>query len=187
MRRTSVALALLGLLAVVLPSAAMAQSDNTGTFQWLFGADLDPLLEDFGEGPFGPAVAQDKDGAWIEISGSGTFSIGGGPKDVTGGGDFAIFDADGTEVASGAWTATSLRGYRDWGFTEGVPEALRGGKLTMTIELDGVGTGKLTVHCLLGNPPPSKVEGVEVDVGSMHFHDTVPPPTAGATVFIRAE
>lgn len=174
-----------GILGVTAPASA-GESDNTGDFEWLFGEDLDPLIEPFGVGPFGDCVTVAKDGSRIESSGSGTFSIGNGPKSVDGGGTYTVFDPDDTSVASGDWTATHLRGYVDYGGSEDLPEGWRGGKLTISVELDELGTGKVTIHCLIGDPPPTKEEGVQVDVGSMHFHDSVEPPGGGATLVIRS-
>ncbi len=164
-------------------------SENTGTFEFLFGEDLDLLLAEMGPGPwpFGPAESFAADGSRILISGSGTFSIGNGPKAVTGGGTFQLLDASGEEIASGTWTITHLRGYVDYGGVEGFPQ-FRGGKLTLTIELDGLGKGRLVIYCLDGSPPPSKMEGVLVDVGSMHFAAVEVPLTAdefSPTIFIR--
>jgi hypothetical protein len=174
-----------GLLSVPAPAVA-GNSDNTGTFEWLFGEDLDPLLDEVeGIGPFGDSVTLAKDGSRIEISGSGTFTIGEGSKSIDGGGTYTVFGPDDAVVASGDWAATHLRGYIDYGEVDELPEEWRGGKLTSSVELAGLGTGKLTVHCLIGNPPPSKEEGVQVDVGAMHFHDSVEPPEGGPTLFIH--
>lgn len=146
------------------PQFTHSASENTGTFDWFFGTEF----------PFfatGPSVSHAKDGSRIEISGTGSFSIGEGPKSVSGGGTFEIFDSSDNLVASGNWTMEHLRGFVDYGGFPPPNDDLRGGTLTAEIDLDGLGKGSLWIFCLVGDPPPSKEEGVHVKVGRWHFDD----------------
>ena len=148
-------------------------SENTGTFDWFFG-------QDFPFGAEGPSVSLAQDGSRIEISGTGSFSIGEGQKSISGGGTFQIFDGSNKLVASGNWTMQHLRGYVDYGGAGN----FRGGTLDAEIALDGLGKGSLWIFCLISTPPPpSKEEGVRVRVGPWHFDDIAP---GGPTLFIRS-
>lgn len=157
------------------PQFSHSASENTGTFDWFFGID-------FPFGVFGPSVSLAQDGSRIEISGSGSFSIGEGPKGVSGGGTFQIFDGGNNLVASGNWTMTHLRGFVDYGGFSPPDDDLRGGTLEAEINLAGLGKGSLWIICLVGEPPPSKAEGVLVKVGGWHFDEIVPSPN----IFIRS-
>ena len=148
---------------VAQPLFSHSASEQTGTFLWFFGEDIFLFTA-------GPAVSFAKDGSRIEISGIGPFSIGEGPKSVSGGGTFEIFDSSNTSVASGDWTMEHLRGWVDYG---GLPNNLRGGTLRAEIDLDGLGKGSLRITCLIGTPPPASLEledgGVQVKIGRRHF------------------
>lgn len=148
------------------PQFSHSASENTGTFDWFL---------------FGSSVSLARDGSRIEIGGSGSFSIGEGPKDISGGGAFQIFDGGNNLVASGNWTTTHLRGFVDYGGFPPPDDDLRGGTLEAEINLDGLGKGSLWIVCLVGEPPPSKSEGVLVKVGRWHFDEIVPSPN----IFIR--
>lgn len=159
------------------PLFSHSASENTGTFDWFFGSEF-PLFA------AGPAVSRaKKDGSRIEISGTGSFSIGEGKKSVSGGGTFEIFDSSDNLVASGNWTMERLRGFVDYGGFPPPNDDLRGGTLEAEIQLDGLGKGSLWIVCLIGNPPPSKVEGEIVKVGPWHFDGI--DPAGGPNLFIR--
>lgn len=160
----------------IQPQFSHSASENTGTLDWFFGTDF-PL------GVSGPMVSLARDGSRIEISGSGSFSIGEGPKSVSGGGTFQIFDSGNDLVASGSWTMTHLRGFVDYGGFPPPDDDLRGGTLEAEINLAGLGKGSLWIICLVGEPPPSKAEGVLVKVGPRHFDDIVP---GALDIFIRS-
>jgi hypothetical protein len=157
------------------PQFSHSASENTGTFDWFFGTAF----------PFfaaGPSVSRARDGSRIEISGSGSFSIGEGPKSISGGGTFQIFDSENNLVASGSWTATHLRGFVDYGGFPPPNDDLRGGTLEVEINLAGPGQGSLWIICVVGEPPPSKSEGVLVKVGRWHFDEIAP---GNVNIFIR--
>ena len=159
-----------GLLGTVHEAAAA--SDNTGTFTWIIG-NVGPVPVE------GPDISMAADGSTLTITGFGQFTIGRGRKSISGGGDYTLKDAGGQVVDSGQWRMTRLGGYVDYG---GDPAALelRGGTLTAQVRLNGLGAGRIWIYCLLGSPPPTKHEGIRVDIGSRHFM-----PHHGETLFIR--
>ena len=158
------------------PQFSHSASENTGTFNWFFGQDF-PLFA------AGPSVSLAQDGSRIEISGTGSFSIGEGQKSISGGGTFQIFDGSNNLVASGNWTMEHLRGYVDYGGAGFNPD-FRGGTLEAEIALDGLGKGSLWIFCLISTPPPpSKDEGVHVRIGPWHFDDSA---AGGPTLFARS-
>ena len=161
------------------------EDELVGTFDWLFGEDLDLLF--FGGIVFGPVAAVDEDGNRIEMSGSGTFTL--GSESVTGGGTYKIFDAIGNVIAEGEWEMTEFEDYEDFG---GFPDPLgilRGGVLEAEIELDGLSEGEIVINCnILAPPDHPLIEGVTVETEDMDFDEALPPDFAplggGITLFI---
>jgi hypothetical protein len=132
----------------------------------------------------GVAVAQANDGSYIVYKGSGTF--GPGITDpVTGGGDWATFDAGNRPTGSGKYNVTAFAGF-DWTAgkgnptfvdTIGKPEDFSGGVANLRItynNADGsqAGSGLLIVSC---HPPAggadSVVEGVVGSKGGTLFYN----------------
>jgi len=118
----------------------------------------------------GPNVASAKGGERLEIAGVGKFT----PKGhwIDGGGDYRVVDAAGTVVASGRWRPTRLAGYRDLGAEpEGSPyESLRSGIIVAPIDLQGLGTGRLTFLCGAHARDGSELEGVNVTTARWTFN-----------------
>ena len=150
------------------------EDELVGTFDWLLGDDLDLLL--FGVIFFGPAAAVDEDGNRIEISGSGTFTLGDDDDDeesVTGGGTYRIFDASGNLIAEGEWEMTEFEDFEDFGgfFVPGLG-FFRGGVLEAEIELDGLGEGEIVINCNVNAPPGHPlIEGMTVEIEDLDLDD----------------
>ncbi len=164
---------LLASLLVATPGVVGAASTNTGTFQYLVGEALG--------GEFGPAIASTSDGTSLEMSGNGSFSIGNGPKQVSGGGTYVVRDVDGMEIASGSWTLTQLGGFVNWGCVVVDGENFCTGQLRAEVSLDGFGAGRIWITCLGPEAPPSAEGGVRVNVGPVHFDEIAP---GSGTVFV---
>ena len=133
-----------------------------------------------------PDVATASNGDTIEIAGEGTLSV--HPKSATGSGTFTHNFAAGGSV-SGDWVATGeLLSFKSYGSTGGLPASWEAGRAQIRVQLlvggEPVGTGILTVGCLLGGPkePGGAFEGVRLSVkGGPNFNK----PDEGATLFIR--
>jgi hypothetical protein len=169
-----VGLVLGGLLAAT--AGAGAASKNTGSFQWVAG--MEPVE--------GPNVSVAADGSTLTLEGEGEFTVGDGPPSISGGGEYTLTDPAGNVVASGAWAMTHFEGFVSYGtFPELEPvdpgDPL-GGTLRAQIELEGLGTGHIWLYCTIGTPPPpTKPEGVRVDIGRWHFEPA--GEEAGQTIF----
>ena len=128
----------------------------------------------------GPNVSASKDGATIEIAGSGTFTPAGS---IDGAGMFRIVDPSGRVLAEGAWRPIGRAMYTDVGTEpEGSPvERLRAGVIVGRIALDGVGAGRLTFLCGVHGEGGEELEGVKVAAGRWRFHHI----EAGSTTIER--
>lgn len=126
-------------------------------------------------------------GDTIIVSGSGTLSI--HRKFVDGGGTYIQKNSSGATVSSGLWFANRLINFRSYGDLDPTnPTGFEGGRASMRVQLspglDGSsGTdATLDMECLVGQPPPSAVEGIELRVpGGTSFTQIV----NGSTLFIR--
>ena len=184
MRRQLTVFVTLALVMSSLTGVAGAKSE-TLDYRWLAGAgvtDVGPLCE-LG-GPPCPDVATASNGDTIEIAGEGTLSV--HPKSVTGNGTFTHNFAGGGSV-SGTWTATQLLSFKSYGPVAGFPPNFEAGRATISVQLfvggNPVGSGILTVGCLLGGPkePGGLFEGVKLSVqGGPNFNKAV----ATSTLFI---
>jgi len=178
MKRTLFSLGLvLGLLALApWPALATDANGNHDTYQVLIGTGGTTTH------PLGPDVATAPNGSTVTMTGSGTFKAG-PDKTASGSGTYTIKDAAGNTVASGNFTVNSVLEFVDYGngTPEGFPSSTHGGLGKFQVTLAGVGDGVLTVFCLLGSPPPSKDEGINLILGSgMNFTEQ----TSGETVYI---
>ena len=124
-------------------------------------------------------------GDTIIMSGSGNLSI--HAKSVDGGGTYTQKTASGSTFV-GFWAATQLISFKSYGTSEGFPSNFEGGNASLRVHLspglDGSsGTdGILDFQCLVGTPPPSAVEGIQLVVrGGANFADIL----SGSTLFIR--
>lgn len=144
------ALALGLLLGLSGPAAASNANGNHNSYFWLVGAD--PPFTDTAIAP---------DGSTITMSGQGTLTAGPG-KTASGGGTYSL-----STGGSGTWSVTGVQGFVSYG--EAIPQGLPGafgGETKLKISLDNGARGVLTITCLLGTPPPSKVEGISVILGN---------------------
>jgi hypothetical protein len=152
MRRSFVLafLALGLLLGLSGPAAASNANGNHNSYGWVVGAD--PPFTDTAIAP---------DGSTIAMSGSGTLKAGPG-RTATGGGSYSL-----SSGGSGTWTVTGVQGFVSYGeaIPQGIPGAF-GGQAKLKVSLSNGDSGVLTITCLLGSPPPSKVEGISVILGS---------------------
>ena len=133
-----------------------------------------------------PDVALAKNGDKIELTGAGTFRP--HPKLVTGGGTFVHKNAAGAVIGSGTWTATELMGFHTFGTAAAGAATIEGGVLRIHVHITPASGGPgfdgiLTVICLVGSPPPSAEEGIQLKIeGSLpNFTEIV----SGLTVYIQ--
>ena len=160
----------------ILTTSIPLQADPPGSeYQFLLGSAL-------GAG-FPEVLSMAADGSTIELIGQGTFTL--GPKSISGGGTYTIWDADGDVLFEGDWEATQLEAFHS--YASDPPESLpafEGGKMNAKIELEGLGEAHLTVWCALGpKTPPGVIDLVRVDIGSWHFDEIA--NDFSPTVFVR--
>ena len=115
------------------------------------------------------------------------------PKSAEGSGNWAHFDENGVEVASGEWTATELLSFKDYGpspincqppFPDPCPDDWNAGIANIRIHLDAGFDAILRLYCRLPGIklPPSMGEGLKVNVqGGINFNELLP----GGTLYIR--
>jgi hypothetical protein len=137
---------LLGLSGLATASNA---NGNHDTYTWVVGATT----------PDATAVAPD--GSTITMAGSGTFTAGPG-NTASGGGTYSL-----STGGSGTFVVTGIQGFVSYGpgIAPPVPGAF-GGEAKLNVTLDNGASGVLTIYCLQGSPPPSKEEGITVNLGS---------------------
>jgi hypothetical protein len=158
------------------PALASDANGNHDTYQVMVGTGGTTSH------PMGPDVATAPNGSTVSIVGSGTFKAG-PDKTASGSGTFTIKDAAGHTVASGAFTIDSVLEFVDYGngTPQGLPVSTHGGQGKFQVTLAGVGSGVLTVFCVLGSPPQGKDEGINLVLGNgMNFTQQ----TSGETVYI---
>jgi hypothetical protein len=152
--------------------------------------------------PGGVASAKTPEGAWITLTGSGTFvapdGSSGGSGAVTGGGTWSTFDAAGTATGTGQYEVKELVA---WQFAS--PQTLLIGGLPVTdntgdttkrangvavlrIEFSDGAAGVLTVGCHGPGAPAGIFEGIATTKGFTTYYNVPPPPPAvneGRTLF----
>ena len=140
----------------------------------------------------GTALSRDAaTGDTVRLTASGQAKPGQG--DAAGGGTFVHRHSNGVLVARGVWIANSVASWEPVdgtlvgaGLTDGIGhlDATAAGNLRLNVTLMPEGGGSLpavlTVHCQLIGSPETQLEGVTVDVGSLHF---VPVHDEGFTLF----
>jgi hypothetical protein len=129
------------------PSAALATdaNGNHDTYRWIVAGD----------------TAKAADGSTITMLGHGLLSAG-PDKMANGGGTFSTSGG-----SSGHWTATAVQGFVSYGQTPGFPvPGATGGLTKLKVSLDNGMTGVLTIFCVLGSPPPSVMEGINLILGA---------------------
>jgi hypothetical protein len=162
----AISLAALGMGAS--PVLADQATENHASYVWVVGATT----------PTDTAMAPD--GSTIAMRGRGTLVAGPG-NTVTGGGTFHKSNG-----ASGTFTATALVSFVSYGSgsAQGLPANLFGGEAKIRVTLSNGETGVLTIVCKLGSPPPSKVEGIQLILGSGVSNEFT-MQDGGTTVFVR--
>jgi hypothetical protein len=165
MRRLLLAVAFVAGLAAS-PSTALATdaNGNHNTYIWVVAGD----------------TAMAPDGSTIAMRGRGHLSA--GPDEMADGG--GTFTTSGG--SSGTWTATAVQGFVSYGQTPGFPiPGATGGEAKLKVSLSNGMTGVLTIFCVLGSPPPSKMEGINLILGagvSAEYTKEV----SGFTIFIAS-
>lgn len=170
MRRLCVLVLLLAAGAVVAAIPAAADPPATGDWEY--------HLE-------GPNTAGASNGETITLTGSGHFSVHRN-ESGTGGGTFS-HATPGEPTIDGTWTQTGFVMFVLYGCGFLGDPDLCGGRAILNVEFTPTGTtlkipGKLTVTCLIGDPPAGADEGIRVVVPSIaNFNKEV----SGENVFIR--
>ena len=149
MKRRSmlIALAVIGLLALMPGRAAADPNNATGT--WLLEIEI-------------PNVAMAANGDTLAITGEGEFSV--HPKSVTATGEFTYNAAGGGSV-TGSWTATDLLSFEFYGcgvipaINVTLPPFVCGGALKIRVVATPTGTnqkipGIVTIFCTIGPQAP---------------------------------
>ncbi|SRR5713226_1047868 len=158
--------AIVGLLLGQTSALASDANGNHETYVWVVGATT----------PSDTAMAPD--GSTITMSGHGLLTAGPGNA-ARGGGSYSL-----STGGSGSWSVTGVQGFVSYGPAgPGFPPGLFGGEAKLDITLSNGASGVLTVICVLGSPPASKMEGITVILGTGgQFTKSV--PESGTTVFI---
>jgi hypothetical protein len=154
---------------LVFSQTSVLASDANGnheTYVWVVGATT----------PSDTAMAPD--GSTITMSGHGLLTAGPGNA-ASGGGTYTL-----STGGSGSWSVTGVQGFVSYGpASPPLPPSLFGGEAKLDITLSNGASGVLTVICVLGSPPASKMEGITLILGT-GGQFTKPVPGSGNTVFI---
>lgn len=144
MRKLILAVALVvGLAASPIVALATDGNGNHNTYRWILPG----------------TTAKASDGSTITLVGHGTLSAG-PDKMATGGGTFSTSGG-----SSGQWSATAVQGFVSYGQTPGFPiPGANGGMTKLKVSVNGA-SGVLTIFCVLGSPPPSVMEGINLILG----------------------
>jgi hypothetical protein len=187
MRRTLALIMLpLLLLAAVLTGSASAATSKAA-YDWHVA---DQFLKDAVGSPLG-AIARADNGDTITVEGAGALDV--TAKTASGGGTVVHKDAQGSVLATGTFTANGLVSFQFFGCGGGgLPDFLCGGiaKLNVTITPDFDRSlhfpAILWIDCLLGNPTPSTVEGVRLNIKDLiNFNKSLSEEEgSGFTVFV---
>ena len=160
-------------LALAWPAGSSASARNNQAASYQFFMEV-------------PNVARASNGDTIAITGEGAFAV--HPKSASGGGEFtASFAGDGS--VSGSWTVSRLVAFQPYGcgvvFGNPLPPFLCGGRVSLKVTFtgpDGSVPGRITIFCVIGNPPSSVEEGVHVVVpGIDNFNKQV----SGMNVYVK--
>jgi hypothetical protein len=188
--------AAMAIVSLTLSVIANAYADTK--YRWdIVSLSLVGTTPNVNPGGTGSALAQD--GSMITVTGSGTFTV--GDDDVSGGGTWKTFAADGTtltgmggyrvtrlirfEVAPGHQTSILHDNIGDGTLTDN-----RAGLAILGIAYDDGSKGVLAVSCHLnGNPPPqgpdaapaSIFEGITATKAFVDYWNRVPPAGSPGT------
>jgi hypothetical protein len=160
----TIAIAALGLAT----AQAMAGATPDKTYGWVVGF-MPPGSAD---------TAQAPDGSTITMKGHGSLTTA-PDRSASGGGTYVKSNGD-----SGTWTATQLDSFVSYG--AGTVPPTNGGEAKLRVTLSNGQTGVLTIFCVApgSNPPPSKMEGIQLILGS-GVSDEYTTELSGNTVFLR--
>jgi hypothetical protein len=139
-------LALVFVAGVTAPTTALASdaNGNHNAYRWIVAGD----------------TAKAPDGSTITMMGSGLLSAG-PDKMASGGGTFSTSGG-----SSGHWSASAVQGFVSYGQTPGFPvPGANGGMTKLKVSLDNGSSGVLTIFCVLGSPPTSVMEGINLILG----------------------
>jgi hypothetical protein len=132
---------------VAMPSGALAAdaNGNHNMYIWRVGGD----------------TAKAPDGSTITMLGHGFLSAG-PDKMASGGGTFSTSGS-----SSGTWTATAVQGFVSYGQTPGFPiPGATGGLTKLKVSFSNGMSGVLTIFCVVGSPPQSVMEGINLILGA---------------------
>ena len=145
-------------------------TQNHASYTWIVGF-LPPGSADTAKAP---------DGSTITMKGSGTLMA--GPESTaTGGGTYTKSSGE-----TGTWVATALDGFVSYGPGTLIPLS-NGGEAKLRVTLSNGQTGTLTIFCVApgSSPPPSKMEGIQLILGS-GVSGEYTTPDGGNTVFLSS-
>jgi hypothetical protein len=184
MRKIIASLLAAPLLLLSLLAAPASASSVKASFEYHVG---DALIQSLGIPAGDKAIAPNGD--VVTVIGTGTFDSVAGT--ATGGGTFVHHEAATGQDITGTFVTTGLISFQSYGpgTPQGLPASFFGGKAMLSIVATPDANpavhlpATLTVTCALGTPPPSAVEGVQVNVHDViNFNKAV--PESGATVFV---
>jgi hypothetical protein len=138
--------------AIALATTPVMASDANGNheaYHWVVAGD----------------TAKAPDGSTIFLRGSGNLQAGPGGF-ATGGGTFVKGSGE-----AGTFTATGIQGFVSYGTRLPgqplfPPPPATGGEAKLRVALSNGQTGVLTIFCVIGSPPPSRMEGSTLVLGS---------------------
>ena len=148
--RLLIGVLVLTVLALVPASATATDANgNHDTYTWIVGATTSS------------ATAIAPDGSTITMTGIGTFTAGPG-NTADGGGTYSL-----STGGNGTFNVTGINSFVSYGpgIAPPVPGAF-GGEAKLDVTLSNGASGVLTIYCLQGSPPPSKEEGITVNLGN---------------------
>jgi hypothetical protein len=158
----------ISLAAIALATTPAMASDANGNheaYHWVVAGD----------------TAMAPDGSTILLRGNGNLQAGPGGF-ATGGGTFQKSSGE-----TGTFTATGVEGFVSYGTRlpgqTFPPPPATGGEAKLRVALSNGQTGVLTIFCVIGSPPPSRMEGSTLVLGSGvsgEYTDEV----SGNTIFI---
>lgn len=139
-----ISLAAIGL--ATTPAMAADANGNHAAYTWVVATD----------------TAKAPDGSTITMFGVGNLTAGPGSTTTTFVGSFTN-----SAGVSGSWAATGVESFVSYGSAgPGFPPGATGGEAKLSVSLSNGQTGVLTIICVLGSPPPSKMEGIQLVLGS---------------------
>jgi len=146
-------------------------------------------VTELGSPPY--AIAEADNGDQIFVQGNGAMDV--SDKTAEGGGTVVHRNAQGDVVGTGTFEATRLLSFQFYGCGgPGLPDEACGGLAKLAVTLTPEGTslhfpGTLWIDCLIGDFPPSGVEGVRLNVkGEINFNKSLSPEQgSGFTVFVQ--